>query len=442
MLQSLKVSENGHFLAREDDSLFFWLGDTGSAIWKIGPEDVNFYMSTRAKQGFTLVQVRCGYDVVNTDGQRPYLNDDTDTPNEAFWHNFDAIVKSAQDQGLYISVAPMKGWENEKAFREDAGKAFRLGQWLGQRYQDQTHVVWVVSWEYDSSNYGVPISAQEKAVHNALAQGLDEGHGGAQLMTTHPAWPITSSTDFHQETWLDFNMLQSCHEDDRESFGLPEVHTTILHDYHLIPAKPVLDGEPFYEDAPDGFYRYQDGMIHARGGAEVVRRKAYWSVFAGACGHTYGHNDVCMFFTPSYPGETALSPGGSGQRHNWKEALQAPGAGQMKHLRALLESLPFLKGIPDQSILAMEPGSGRNHLQATRGLDGSYALVYLPAGGTVLINMAKLSAPEVNARWFDPRTGNYAEIGVYPSGATWAFTAPGEPTLGNDWVLVLRGSVE
>jgi hypothetical protein len=32
-----------------------------------------------------------------------------------------------------------------------------------------------------------------------------------------------------------------------------------------------------------------------------VRRYAYWSVFAGSCGHTYGHNAIMQFYKPGYP---------------------------------------------------------------------------------------------------------------------------------------------
>ena len=56
----------------------------------------------------------------------------------------------------------------------------------------------------------------------------------------------------------------------------------------MTPLKPVLDGEPSYEDIPQGLHdfsapRWQD---------YDVRRYAYWSVFAGSFGHTYGHNSI------------------------------------------------------------------------------------------------------------------------------------------------------
>ncbi len=137
----------------------------------------------------------------------------------------------------------------------------------------------------------------------------------------------------------------------------------------------------------------------------------YRPVFAGAFGHTSRHNDMCLLYTPSSPGERIKIPGFpgemlkvSGQHNSWKDVLDAPGAMQMKHLRALMESLPFQKGGPDQSLLASKIGAGSNHVRATRAFDRSYALVYLPAGGTVEVRLDKLSGPEIKGQWFDPRT--------------------------------------
>ena len=157
---------------------------------------------------------------------------------------------------------------------------------------------------------------------------------GFNLIQVHPGVARTSSTDFHAEPWLDFNMLQSGHMIDSTAHRLPENHTLIVNDYARQPIKPVLDGEPIYEDTPDAVWtvKHIDGP---RAGADAVRRKAYWSVFSGACGHTYGHNDVYGFFTPAFPGQVLslkTRPSGPGQRGDWRKALTAPGATQMRHL--------------------------------------------------------------------------------------------------------------
>jgi hypothetical protein len=211
----------------------------------------------------------------------------------------------------------------------------------------------------------------------------------------------------------------------------------ISRDYALIPTKPVLDGEPIYEDTPDAVWSVKH-INGPRAGADAVRRKAYWSVFSGACGHTYGHNDVYGFFTPAFPGQVLsleTNPSGPGQRGDWREALSAPGATQMRHLRRLIESRPFLTQVPDPSLLASSEASPIAHLAALRG--EGYALVYAPVGRRFRVRLDQLSGREVQAWWFDPRTGESRAVGRFARAGVREFTPPGQAGVGNDWVLAL-----
>jgi hypothetical protein len=108
----------------------------------------------------------------------------------------------------------------------------------------------------------------------------------------------------------------------------------------------------------------------------------------------------------------------------------------MHHLRALMESRPFLTRIPDQSMIVGGVEQGPRHMQATRDESGSYAMIYLPAAGqTVTVDASKLSGKRLNAWWYDPRTGKAERIkGDYPVGGKLEFTTPAQ---GPDWVLVL-----
>lgn len=58
------------------------------------------------------------------------------------------------------------------------------------------------------------------------------------------------------------------------------------------PTKPVIDDEPIYEGIPKGLHNPNEGIWQACD----VRRYSYWSVFAGSCGHTYGHNAIMQFY--------------------------------------------------------------------------------------------------------------------------------------------------
>jgi hypothetical protein len=435
-LPRLRVSENGRFLVQEDGTPFFWLGDTAWWIRRLKPEDVEFYLARRAQQGFNVIQVHPGYREADYAGNRPFLEDDPARPNEAFWRNMDAIVASARDHGLYVALVPMWGAEYGKAFGTDAAGAKRFGEWIGGRYRAMSNVLWIVSGEYDSINgFRLPISPDQKSVLAAVGEGLRSAHGGAQLMTVHPGAARTSSLDFHDAPWLDFNMLQSGHAIDCEAFGMAENHALIAHDYALAPAKPVLDGEPIYEDTPDGIWIKRD-VNAPRADGHAVRAKAYWAVFAGAFGHTYGHNDVYGFHEPPTPGHVVQLPEGPGQRGSWRIALDAEGATQMVHLRDLMESRPFLDRIPDPSLVAGDAGKGLDHVVATRGSDGSYAMVYIPRARPVKIALGGLSGERVRVWWYDPRTGAAQAAGECDRRGEREFTPSGGED-GQDWVLVL-----
>ena len=200
----------------------------------------------------------------------------------------------------------------------------------------------------------------------------------------------------------------------------------IEHDYRLDPAKPVLDGEPNYEDHPvkpwptwdpsTGYYRDDD-----------VRRQLYRSVFAGACGVTYGHHSIWQFWTPE------RDPINHPDRA-WQAALIRPGAEQVGRLRRLIESRPMLSRVPDQSLLAEDAGSGGAHAQATRDANGSYAFVFVPDGRPIAVAVDALSGSRLRATWYDPRTGSTSEAGMHERRGTLRL-AP--PLAGTDWVLVL-----
>ncbi len=92
---------------------------------------------------------------------------------------------------------------------------------------------------------------------------------------------------------------------------------------------------------------------HSTPGGSATRLRAtsgrplYWDLFTGAFGHTYGHHSVWQMWTPARPPvNNPLLP--------WHEAIDQPGAAQMQHGRALMESRPFLTRIPDPDIIVTD----------------------------------------------------------------------------------------
>jgi hypothetical protein len=111
---------------------------------------------------------------------------------------------------------------------------------------------------------------------------------------------------------------------------------------------------------------------------------------------------------------------------------------QMGHLRRLMESLPDpLNRIPDQSLLADQPGIGTRHIAVTRDARGRYALAYSPSGNPFPLRLDGLAGERLRAAWFDPREGTCRVFSGIACSGTLEFTPPTEGE-GQDWVLVLN----
>jgi len=429
-LPRLKVSDNKRFLVTADGRPFFWLGDTAWELFhRATREEAERYLKNRAALRFTVIQAVAlaefdGLNTPNAYGHKPLRNNDPTQPIDEYFAHVDWIVAKANALGLYVGLLPT--WGDKWNLRGRAGpeiftpeNAQRYGEWLGRRYKDAA-IIWILG-----GDRAVETDAHREIIR-AMARGLRTGDGGAHLMTFHPTGGQSSSTPFHDDTWLDFNMRQNGHV--TEFTGR---YDQTLADYRRTPIKPVLDGEPIYEDHPIAF----DAKRLGHSIAADVRRTLYWNLFSGAFGHTYGHHSVWQMWTPERkPVNNPLLP--------WTEAIDQPGAAQMQHGRALIESRPFLTRVPDPEVIVTShvptsvPGSGRYQFVATRDDTGTYAMVYAPVGRTFAVRMNEITGPKVKAWWFNPRTGAATSIGTFPNTGERTFTPPDRGEL-LDWVLVL-----
>jgi len=72
---------------------------------------------------------------------------------------------------------------------------------------------------------------------------------------------------------------------------------------------------------------------------------------------------------------------------------------------------------------------------------GNFLFAYLPQGGTLTIDVAKLSGKRIGACWFNPRNGKVTTVGEFERGKSKSFETP---RIGRiwDWVLVLDSVAE
>lgn len=426
----LRVADGGRYLAYADGRPFFYLGDTAWELFhRLNAEEAQLYLRNRAAKGFTVIQAVAlsqigGPDGPNAYGDPPLVGRDPTRPNEAYFRHVDRIIDQAASVGLFVGLLPTWGsyWKQvgrkqPPLFNTENARAW--GRFLGRRYREKP-VIWILGGDENIESDG------ERAVVEAMAAGLKEGDGGAHLMTYHPRGPGLSSDYFHAAPWLDFNMYQSSHGGHDHDNGLYAEH-----DYALAPPKPTLDGEPRYETIPVGFY-FRDANRLDRFDAYDVRQAAYWSLLAGACGHTYGHNSVWQMWQP---GREPLI----GANIPWREALDHPGAFQMGLLRRLFVSRPFEKLAPAPQMILDGPRSGGAKIRAACARDGSFAFIYSPRGEPFTVNKGMIRAKRVKEIWFDPRYGATYEVHTSDNAGFQTYTPPTRGR-GHDWLLILEGT--
>ncbi|WP_088341617.1 glycoside hydrolase family 140 protein [Robiginitalea sediminis] len=424
----LKVSKNKRFLVQQDGTPFFWMADTAWELThRCSREEIDYYLEKRHTQGFNVIQTVAlaeldGLHTPNREGHLPLLADDPSQPNPDYFSLIDYLLEKAQIRGMYIALLPTWG---DKVFTESWGvgpevfheeNALAYGQWLGKRYAGVTNLIWIIGGDRNPR-----AGSGDVSIWNALAEGIVQGTGdnGKALMSFHPQ-PKNgggSSTWFHNEEWLDFNMHQTGHCNSEPSY------LKIRHDYELKPVKPVLDGEPLYEAHPLCFNASELGYSTT----SEIRRIMFQNVFAGAFGQTYGCHAVWQMYQPGRePINGPLGP--------WQASLDLPMATQVKHLKDLMLSRPFLSRIPDPEMLMEEKTETVMSPVATRDSRGRYAMVYLPQGEKVTLNLRALKGDVLRLWWYDPRSGSACPVEELKREENMVFMPP---ATGSDWVLVL-----
>ena len=262
--------------------------------------------------------------MANALGQKPWLDDDPARPNPAYFEHVDHLVEFANQPGPRPRDAPDLGLLREGVPGRQRDERPHLRPLARRALQERPNIVWV--------NGGDRTPTGFEDVFRELAHGLREGDGGAHLITYHPCGWRSSAQFFHDEDWLDFNMIETWTE-------WSKIYPAVISDALRTPRKPVVLGEGAYENGPE----YPQGPITPL----VVRRQAWWTVMAGGF-HTYGQNQMWR-----------MEPG-------WDKTFDTPGAAQVCLMKRDPHGAPLVDLIPDQGVFATGVGSERTLNAAMR----------------------------------------------------------------------------
>jgi Protein of unknown function (DUF4038)/Putative collagen-binding domain of a collagenase len=396
----VKVSENGRYFVDQKGNPVFWLGTTQWQLFRdYTLEEAQTILEKTKGTGFAFAQVMLlGVgDGTNTNvyGEQPWIDNNPLTPNEAYFKNVDAVLQIARENNVIISMTLFHQRYRKYITIENA-RAW--AQWVAQRYKTVPTIVWSMTPEAKSEF--VPILRE-------LAAGLREGDGGSHLITFKPDPGPHSSSFVHGESWLDFDCMQTWKH-------VELIYPMVTEDYHLKPEKPIVMAEGAYEDGSE--YGFDVTPLW-------IRRQAYYSYLAGAH-HTYGHNDSWRVLP------------------TWKQALDAPGATQLRLLKKIfLDRKDWWYLVPDQAVFASGGNTNGNVLNlAARHKDGQWVMVYLGSKAAFSINMDKIAAENmVKTFWIDPRTGESVAISQFPNTGTKPFSTPDG---WEDALLILEASAD
>ena len=448
----IKVSENGHFLQKMNGEPFFWLGDTGWELFhRLSRSEALKYLENRKAKGFNVIQAVALYELEAMETpnfygdfplkdsliSQPAVTPGNNPNNEReydYWDHVEWIIEKAAKMQIKIGLLPCWGEYITPRFRDrtirNPEQGYNYGWFIGDRLKKlNNHIIWILGGDRlpDEHSQGVQI-------WRAMAEGITDAINGVKNFDNKSDYTTTfmtyhcyrsSSTWFHEDKWIDMHTWGSYHEkrnNERAFLCAPE-------DWNLCDPKPTLNSEPAYELLPIN-YKWKDASLGYFDDFDV-RQVAYWSVFTGACGHTYGCHPIWQM----YKKENPHPPLTNTVQKEWEAALDEPGAFQMTHLKRLILSRPFFSRRPNQKVLIENPHDPTGYLTASTG-DG-YIFVYIPTGKPVQVKTSTIASSEIEIWLYNPRNGTIHSKGKQKNSGKLKIDPSGKTERGNDWVLVI-----
>jgi hypothetical protein len=412
----LKISTDGRHLVDQNNVPFLIVGDAAwSLIAQLDDADAAYYLADRQSRGFNTIIVNLIEHKYATNapadyyGNQPFTTPgDFSTPNDAYFAHVDWVISQAASYGILVILyvdylgynCDDEGWWQEM-LNSGTTKCQAYGSYIGNRYKNFPNILWASGADVNPSTCGVTSEIQS-VVKGIKSQ--DTNH----LHTADCSSPNTAYDCFNY-SWLNVNLVYYNTGCDSFAYYTNHGYTQVV--------KPLYFNEGKYEG---------EGATQ-----QCLDIQAYTAVLGGTIGNVAGNNPIWCFNAPNCL---------SGHGGTWQNALGLQGSVNQANFGAFFQSIPWYNLVPDYSHTVLTSGYGNlsdsNYVPCARTNDGKYIVAYLPTRSTVTIDMSKISTSQVTARWFNPSTAQYTNIGTFSNTGTQPFTPNGS----GDWVLLLTGT--
>ena len=428
----VQVSADRRYLAHDDQTPFFWLGDTA---WN-GPllsttDEWDLYLKERVRQKFTGVQWVATQFRAAPDGDKEHHLAYTGPTNKivinpAFFQRLDQKVDAMNQAGLLsapVLLWAINGGSNPQvnpgvALPED--QAILLARYMVARWGGND-VLWILAGDGD---YHGAKAERWKRIGRAVFENISHAP-----VTMHPSGMQWVWDEFKDEKWYDIVGYQSGHGDDDATLKWMTEGPSTEYWTHL-PHRPFINLEPPYEK----HVAYQSKKPHT---PESVRRAMYWSLLnTPTAGVTYGGHGVWGWDDGTKPPTDHPS---TGTPLPWQKGLTMPAAEQMKFLYDFFTTNDFWRLRPTPMFVVNQPGAEKpgHFVAAARSDQKDLMVVYVPEDRTVEIKLDSLP-PSPNVTWVNPRTGENSPAVAVVTTSTCQFPTPSE----GDWILVMKTQTE
>lgn len=441
----LKVGPQGKHLCHQDNTPFFWLGDTH---WHFAIREsfdtsndpryesqFKAIVDKRVEQGFNVYQCNFHSEIKPYPGCPAYFVKENGewTPNiEFFQNNLDKKMDYLAEKGFTIAAG--LSW-CFSIMQDGAVDFYKMTvRYLTARYGAHP-IIWTLAGE--AGGYSDAIRPKMLDGWGEVAREIDRLNTYHHLMTVHYTNERPFATYMSEEPWFDFTLNQAGHGD----YPIDSRHFRAHR--KAVPNKPFIESESLYENVLT-----LESMGRRRATPAMLRRVAYLAVQNGASGYTYGAQGMWHIqWDEPEPGNEGL---GFGSFDPWYKAIDFPGAWQMKIMKDFYESIGWsdLKPLDPDLYAAGTKGAfvltfSAEDLQAlfmpsvTANDDLSKLVAYYSETNRFQIGYKTLPWSSYRARWFLPETGEYQAIDetIQPEKGIWF--APVKPFAG-DAILLLE----
>lgn len=420
---ALRHPPGTYYLAHADGTPFLWAACTAwNGALKSTNDEWERYLEDRVRNGYSVIQLVAtqwrGQDV-DENGDAAFEGVGRIRINPRFFQRLDRKIDRVNQHGLL--AAPVLLWALQQSSNRELSpgyylpdpEAILLARYMVARFGAH-HVVWLLGGDGKYNN------EYEQRWKN-IGRGVFGTKDYQGVVATHSQGKSWIGREYAGERWLQVIGYQSGHNAEPVTVRWI-TKGPISEDWAHLPARPLINMEPVYEQSGRGTITPQH-----------VRNASYWSVFsAPVSGITYGANAIWPWSRSA--DEPIFGHGNRPAGMTWEQSLKLSGSVQIGYLANFLRRFDWWALRPAPELLVEQPGDREAHLfvSALATDDGRLVLVYFPAPTTA--RLANAFRRSYVAEWFDPATNESRAAGGLSTDGMLQVSSP----FVEDAVLILR----